>query len=299
MKWYFALNDNSENFYPLALAAVNSALANTTLEPVCIFDGEENDFVKTLKSLGVKVLHHKCSFYEELEKHYCPQLLKIASGAFLRCDIPLLENEEKFVLYTDCDVIFQKEIDFSKILAKNPPKYFSCSVQDCKFDYINFNSGVMLMNVESLKKTRAEFKDFICKNLPNFNAFDQSAYQIFYHGKNTPLSKIYNHKPYWGINKNAVIVHFHGPKPNMFANDKSANSLHPKFINYFLKNPSAYTYYFNEYNKYDSQTVINKDTLEKIQKGELKGLSVGKQPFKVRLERFLTKLALIITRKHK
>src|SRR5574344_2144921 len=124
MKWYFACNDKSEEFYPLIKAAVNSALANTTLQPNFIFDGEENELTSWLRKKGVNIIFHRVSFFDTLKTFYDEKLLNIASGAFLRCDIPLIEKEDDFIIYTDCDILFLKDF---KLDIK--PEYFACSSQ--------------------------------------------------------------------------------------------------------------------------------------------------------------------------
>src|SRR5574344_431201 len=121
MKWYFASNDKSEEFFPLIKAAVNSALENTTLKPYFIYDGKENELTQWLKNKGVEIVNHRVSFYDDLAKNYSQAALAVASGAFLRCDIPIIAQEDDFVLYTDCDILFLKEFD-----ARVKPKYFAC-----------------------------------------------------------------------------------------------------------------------------------------------------------------------------
>lgn len=93
MKWYFASNDKSESFYPLIKGAVNSALKNTSLDPHFLYDGEENELTEWLRNKGVKVIPHRVSFYDALKNHYPEIALNVASGAFLRCDIPIVEKK--------------------------------------------------------------------------------------------------------------------------------------------------------------------------------------------------------------
>lgn len=265
MKWYFACNDKSERFYPLILAAVESAFENTTLTPCLIFDGEENDLTRTLRGKGVEIIFHRVSFYDDLKSFYDEAALNIASGAFLRCDIPIIEKEDDFVLYTDCDVLFLKDFDFSSL---KHPDYFACAPQTNRRNYFDFNTGVMVMNVKNLRESHEKFVKFIKNNLKKFSAYDQSAYQIFYNVKNTKLPPKFNHKPYWGIDNDAVIVHFHGGKPVDFSNEEVLKRFPREYVSFYRKNPEAYRYYLELFSEYYPEIEYSKEGFKKLESGE-------------------------------
>lgn len=262
MKWYFACNDMSPHFYSLIKGAVNSAIENTTLEPHFIYDGQENELTDWLKSKGVKIIHHRVSFYDDLVKFYNKDMLNIVLGAFLRCDIPIIEQEDEFVLYTDCDVLFMK--DFHTDIK---PEYFACSTQFDKKNFKDFNTGVMLMNVKKLRESHEEFSKFMVKNFGVLNAFDQTAYQIFYNVKNTKLPTVFNHKPYWGIDKDAYILHFHGPKPVIFTDDEAMKNMPPVLYCLYKKDFVAYDYYLELFKKYCPQIQYDFSAIEKLKNG--------------------------------
>lgn len=263
MKWYFACNDKSPGFFPLIKGAVTSALKNTTLEPFFIYDGAENELTEWLRERGVNIIHHRISFYNELENHYkIPHQLTIASGTFLRCDIPILEKDDDFVLYTDCDVLFLK--DFSLDLK---PEYFACSAEFKKHNRKLFNAGIMLMNVKKLRETHDAFIEFIKNNLSILSTYDQTAYQMYYANKASWLPVKYNHKPYWGIDKNAAIVHFHGIKPLSFMSDESLKHLSSICYNIFKKNPKAYDFYLNLFKQYYPEIEYDYDAIKKLKNG--------------------------------
>ncbi len=83
------------------------------------------------------------------------------------------------------------------------------------------SAGVMLMNVESLRATHAQFVEWIFKeehvesgmHFGSYGPVDQGAYMAFYQ-RLFPVIKwpSFNWKPYWGANPSASIVHFNGPK---------------------------------------------------------------------------------------
>lgn len=235
MKWYFACNSISKEFFPLIKAAVNSAIQNTTLVPHFIYDGKPDELTAWLEERGVKIIYHRVSFYDKLKLFYRSSDMHIPTGAYLRCDIPTIETEDDFILYTDCDVLFLKDFDYAE-----RPEYFACSSQFDKNDFRDFNTGVMVMNLKKLRESNAEFSEFIIKNMNKMIAFDQTAFQIFYDGKNTALPVKYNHKPYWGIGEEAVIVHFHGPKPL---------NMNPRYL--YDENKEKYDYYFDLLTSYN------------------------------------------------
>jgi hypothetical protein len=210
MKWYFGCNNQSPGYEYLIKAAVESALKNTTLTPCFMYDGTPDHLTQWLISKGVNVIYHRVSFYDELKAFYPEEKLHITTGTFLRCDIPILEKEDDFVLYTDCDVLFLGEVVPPEIPATS---CFACAPEARQDDWSVLNAGVMLMNLPLLRESHASFVDFIKGHLPELDTYDQSAYNIIYKKSYAKLPLEYNWKPYWGMNTEAKILHFHGPKP--------------------------------------------------------------------------------------
>jgi lipopolysaccharide biosynthesis glycosyltransferase len=220
MKWFFAVSEVSldhhdHDFRALIRSAVNSARANTRLAPHMIFDGEEGAFTQEIRRLGVTVIRHRISFYDRLEAAQKAQradwtaYMFVASGALLRLEIPLLEQDDEFVLYTDCDVVFLKD----PVLDDIRPPLFAVAPQWQQGSHEDMNSGVMVMNLPRLRADLPRLVTFLCENFARVNGFDQEAYRHFYAGAWSGLTPEYNWKPYWGVNPEAKIVHFHGPKP--------------------------------------------------------------------------------------
>ncbi|MCL2722121.1 MAG: hypothetical protein FWD47_12400 [Treponema sp.] len=261
MKWYFACNDRNRQYDVLIKAAVKSALKNTTLEPVCIYDGEENQLTQWLTEHGIKIIFHRVSFYQAFENHLDKNRITTASGAFLRCDIPIINIEDDFCLYTDCDVIFLKDFDYQTL---DQPEYFSCSCEADTEDFEYFNTGVMYMNLKKLRKSHKEFTDFIVSNLKSLNVYDQTAYQMFYGSKMTKLPIEYNYKPYWPKDENAVILHFHGPKPFNFELYPCIERLPDVVKNLFNIIPKNYLYYLELFKKYNPDIKYSKEFLDEL-----------------------------------
>jgi hypothetical protein len=74
----------------------------------------------TARRTPSSLLCGQCASYSaNKDRWYLP----IASYAFLRLDIPIIETKE-LVLYTDCDVIFRRQPNFFR---RDPPSYFGAT----------------------------------------------------------------------------------------------------------------------------------------------------------------------------
>ena len=227
MLWFFALTEDSTAFREYAemiMVAVHTAKKFTSLVPHFIYDGTDNDLTAWLMKRGVRVVRHRSQFREALgelgRKKGNPHFEAALSGAFSRVELPeivaRLGGAER-VLYTDCDVIFTAEV--VPEFEANPCRYFAVAPEGVKDDYVNMNTGVMLLNTDRLRETLPEFREYIAQNLAELEkeSWDEAAYRWFYRDSNGPLwDKLrpeLNWKPYWGENPEAKIIHLHGPKP--------------------------------------------------------------------------------------
>jgi lipopolysaccharide biosynthesis glycosyltransferase len=227
MQWFFALTEESTAFRQYAemvMVAVHTAREATALEPHCIYDGKENDFTAWLTKRGVQIIPHRSFVRDALEelgrKKKNPHLAAALSGAFSRIELPDLvadaENKGP-ILYTDCDVMFLSDV--VPELKANACRNFAVAPESDRDDYVNMNTGVMLMNPEQLRESLPSFRKYVSENLAALEAesWDEAAYRWFYRDKSGPLwdrlRPELNWKPYWGENPEAKIIHFHGPKP--------------------------------------------------------------------------------------
>jgi lipopolysaccharide biosynthesis glycosyltransferase len=227
MQWFFALTEDSTAFRQYAemiMVAVHTAKKFTSLEPHCIYDGGENEFTEWLTRHEVRIVRHRSFVREQLEElgrqKGNQHLAAALSGAFSRVELPELVRKlggAGRVLYTDCDVIFLSEV--VPELEANGCEYFAVAPESVQDDYVNMNTGVMLMNTERLRASLPEFREYISDNLAALEreSWDEAAYRWFYRDSNGPLwdrlRPELNWKPYWGENAQAKIIHFHGPKP--------------------------------------------------------------------------------------
>src|SRR5947207_615351 len=161
MKWYFALTEDSTAFRQYAemiMVAVHTARKATALEPHCIYDGNENEFTAWLARHDVRIIPHRSFVREALEElgreKQNPHLAAALSGAFSRIELPdIVERSGRNprVLYTDCDVMFLDDV--VPELETTPCRYFAVAPESVQDDYVNMNTGVMLMNTERLRES--------------------------------------------------------------------------------------------------------------------------------------------------
>ena len=266
MKLFLACSDRNNLHKEMAPHAINSAIVNTDFEIVFMYDGADEIFVKKLAEKGVKVERSRSRFYEYWGEKG-EGWRGIASGAYLRLEIPEVckrnNFSDEFVLYTDCDVIFLKQPDFSSY----SPKYFAASTESNRAGlilenmYPNMNSGVMLINVNGMGSSLNKFSEFCINNKFDFKAVDQGALMEFYKNQWDFLAEEYNWKTYWGINKNAFIIHYHGPKAKHMQNSLLGENIpankNPSILNKFLIKLTKLeiTYFINLYKKYSNKNV--------------------------------------------
>lgn len=222
MRCIFTINDKSESTYPLLRTAINSLQANTTLEPIVIWSGNDNKMSEWLIRRDISIIRHELSFKKEIEHfdfwdvdfinndmknmytfysdYYNKNFIETES---LRIDIPILFDKESYVLYADCDVVFLDDI-------KMEPFKQHLAVAKRHI----FNNGIMFLNIAKMKECYQEFKDYYIKSNYNFAAgmTTQGAYNEFFKNKIHEIPWEYNWHWFWGKNPNIRIVHFCGPK---------------------------------------------------------------------------------------
>ncbi|KMQ93537.1 glycosyltransferase [Lasius niger] len=282
MKWFFAMTQQAltqdlnkpkglrKGFADCIRVAVNSAKEKTSLQPHMIFDGAECDFTREMEACGVKVIFHRLSWYDRLQaaqKQSKPEwdtYMEKAAGSFLRLEIPLLEDEDQYVLYTDCDILFLNGVDLS---ACRPETFAVAGQFSEKNSVTDINAGVTLLNLDRLREDLPAMIDFMCQNFSEISGFDQELLRGFYHKNWSRLDPKYNWKPYWGINKDAVILHFYAGKPDtgcLLLQDPSygaGGEALEEARYWFFQNPEGYAYYLPLWERYRTQhTIANDDT---------------------------------------
>ncbi len=269
MKWFFCLNAATLNrkghdFKTMALVAVKSCIKNTSLEPNLLYDGNPDDFTMIMESLGVKIIYHRSLLYNELLDKFTnndygeTDYLNISLGAFLRFDIPLFCND-KYYIYTDTDVVFLKEVDTNPEILSIIKNFMVAPQSDKDNIYDDINSGVLVCNTEHMRNSYYSLIEYARSNIPTHNQYylDQEVLREFYYKDHSLLSLSYNWKPYWGINDDATIVHWHGPKPIAISEllrgvpiESSMANNQPDWIELYNANPETYQHYLDIYESY-------------------------------------------------
>ena len=215
-KWYFAANVAAlRDSFDQIEVAVQSARLHTSLLPICLVDATGDltavaDRLQWLEAAGVRLVRHSAALFAIVKAHFGADA-DIFSGHWLRCDIPLIETEDEYVLYTDIDVMFRRDV--AKVRVR--PRLLACAPEFDRADIGYFNSGVMVMNLPALRARRSDLIAHLHERLTNMRPYDdQGALNASYRDEWDRLPDSWNWKPYWGPNEDAAIVHFHGPKPS-------------------------------------------------------------------------------------
>eukprot|EP01025_Chloroclados_australasicus_P054071 TRINITY_DN6405_c0_g1_i1.p1 TRINITY_DN6405_c0_g1~~TRINITY_DN6405_c0_g1_i1.p1 ORF type:complete len:769 (-),score=34.50 TRINITY_DN6405_c0_g1_i1:335-2494(-) len=235
LPWVFTYNSWSTSLDYMLIGAVRSALAHGSLKPYCMYTGNKNASIyKWMSRQGVEIIVHRPSWiiklaesntksvnYSQVHSHLYSNTEGIV-GTFQRIDIPILPElmQYDFVLYTDTDVFFRGPVTLDSF-PQPLPKAVGMGPE--MRDAFPYNAGIALWNLNSLRKTHDQLVEFILTSSDalyweGYGPVDQGALNKFYEEeiRNWKLPKIFNQKPYHLYQEDAVIVHFHGPKPHHY-----------------------------------------------------------------------------------
>ena len=261
MKWYAAISSYSTpDYIEMLETAIITCKINTKFKLNLICDKKIDAIEKIKDKYDVNVVYYSGEVFSTfVNKFQHDKRLMGIAGTYLRADVPVVEQTDEYVLYTDADVIFGNP-NIGKI-AIPAPEYFAAAPEFDTNNWSYFNAGSMLMNVKNLKADYKRFSEFVIPNFENlFNhAHDQGAYNHLYKGMWSKLPLEYNWKPNWGISEKAVVVHFHGPKPKDIENYFNGNLTNVKvdvpvdglalYRGMIERNKEACKFYLNKYNE--------------------------------------------------
>ena len=259
MKWYFAISESSlglesHDWPRLIKVAVASAQAHTSLQPRLLYDGQPNDLTRWMERRGVQIIHHRVPFLDAFEplargKEHGREWLAMVAGTFLRIEIPQVEREQELVLYTDCDIMFQPGFRLDDLAT---PKFFAASGRKRLVRRPAINAGVMLINVPAMRREYTELVQFIRGNVRI--GLDQEMLIAYFGRRIDLLPDVLNWYPYRGIEPQARLVHFHGPKPTplqiVFDHPEAIAGFPDEWKDLLRKNPAAYRHYVGLWRKY-------------------------------------------------
>lgn len=243
-KIYMAVNESgfkNNDTLQMFQTAVYSCLKNTNLELSILYTGEINKNIQEVIDVGVNVIFRDPSLKPHLVEAYGENYHKFCAH-WLRFDIPLIEEAE-YVLYTDIDVVFMEGFEAPTV----QPTYLAAAPEHDRENFSYFNSGVMILNIPSMRNIASEFSEAVIQRLNNnfqYPPHDQKSFNDFFKNKWDKLPNEYNWKPYWGKADDIQILHFHGPKPplvrRVFKKDPTLDKVWEKIVS---RNTEGYEYY--------------------------------------------------------
>jgi hypothetical protein len=215
MYWFDAYTDHLK-------VAITTLREYSTLQPYVVYDGWPNAFTDWLSAHHVEIIYRRSLLYPDLVRldHETndPVFLNHGPGVLLKLDLTDICKDKGFkdeqILFCDCDVLFTG--DPASLWPKLQGRSFAVAAEDDPNVPERMNTGVMLIDVASLHKHSAQIRRYIADHLPELVhiSWDQHAYKTYFKQLGWGvLPAELNWKPSWGINPNARIVHFHGPKP--------------------------------------------------------------------------------------
>jgi hypothetical protein len=213
MKLYMALNEGGTKG-DIALhmkLAILSARKYSTLKLSLLYTGDRNAFTAWLEDQGVQIIDSQLPYLNVIEELTAAGLYTTNTvGHWLRTNVCTTERYDDYVFYTDVDVMFMQTPQLNTIR----PRFFAAAPEFDKDSWNYFNAGVMVLRPRGLREEYPAFEQFLIENIRSktYAFHDQIAYNQFYKGRWDRLPLELNWKPYWGVNKDAVLLHFHGPK---------------------------------------------------------------------------------------
>ena len=232
--WVFLYNDRTRTDYAyLARAAVRSAARAGGVAPFCLYYGPRDSVMRrwlaahNVTVIAVEPLWRRWLARMKLlptgREHALPGALPDALPqlrTFLRLEIPFLKElrEYDFVFYSDPNVYFR-----SRLLEGYFPLPLPRTVGfggDAPDGDDPYNAQVALWNVHAMREF--PYRRFFAAGGPPSDAraappvLDQSVLRRFYRNSTSQwaMPAALNAKPYQAFDPQAVVVHWHGPKPH-------------------------------------------------------------------------------------
>ncbi|MGR0185203.1 glycosyltransferase [Azospirillum aestuarii] len=270
MKAFFCVNNDALGWFnDMIKVLTQSILETTSLEPVMLFDGNpDHPLVHWVKNRNVEVINTRVPFHRELfsEKTISantgtPYNPEHASGSFLKFISHNFTNDD-FYLQVDCDVMFLKDIEFTLSQDKTLGACQELDLSNVKSKLISrsshFNAGVMLINRKNFARSYNELIEY-CREHNFYHrktySYDQTFLNEFFEDSWEIMPRELNWRPVDGVNCDARIVHFHGPKPQRFkdiVDGKAYDFERPLMEDMVLNFEESYRYYvacFSDYLK--------------------------------------------------
>lgn len=177
----------TRNLYDAMKISANSLLLNNAVDKVYLLTEDDKPFHVPR---NVKIINVSNQTYFDRNNVNCKKRWTYMS--LMRCALPKLLNES-VVLWLDCDTI--TDDDISDLFNTDLTGCYFAGVkepQNCSANYTYINAGVLLMNLDEMRKDK--FDDALI-NLLNTRPMmlpDQDAINTLGQGKIKPISGKYN-----------------------------------------------------------------------------------------------------------
>ncbi len=234
MKWFFGFNEGAGKWFTemVKVAVVTGQAHAPHLEPHCLYDGDgDSELTLWLRRRGVAVHHavapnrQRLSAADILMRNAGTGYDPLAARGFYLClAVPDAEaaRGQEHVLFTDCDVMFTGPVHLTDV---RPALLAAAAEMDDVrrpapgMSGRGFNSGVMVMHVAAMQARLPAIAGVLERDgffqFPDAGAtFDLGALNsAIPDGDWVRLPDVLNWRPAFGVNPQASIVHWHGPKP--------------------------------------------------------------------------------------
>jgi lipopolysaccharide biosynthesis glycosyltransferase len=232
---------------------------NPTIRLICVHDGLDNTSLHALVRLGAEPFEYKLPYAEDIRSRYNgAKSLEHALSSYLCVDVPVVMDSlcvrDDVVLYLDVDTLVVGElphVEFGTAPIAAAPEWHID-------DWSTFNAGVLGMRWRWILNERDNLLRVMREHSYSFDRYgkgpcDQGLWNLYFATRCDHLPPELNWKPFWGVNPNAVIIHFMGPK--MAESRALLNSREPvqfscasffKDHRIFIdRNPEGYRYYLD------------------------------------------------------
>lgn len=231
-----ASNDNYAQHLGVMLTSLLENSNNNCLIDIYIMDGDISEINKSKLERIVKGYNGRVTFLKVDKKlfEHCrmnQNLNYITIETYYRIIIPdLLSKDISKVLYLDCDIIVESDID--ELWNTDISNYYLAAVDERQFirkrkrrvlnkalslpkDSHYFNAGVLLLNLEKWREEEVskQLVKFLEVNQKKLKFMDQDALNVVLHGKWLNLDPKWNYTVHHRLKcplKNPVIIHFAG-----------------------------------------------------------------------------------------
>lgn len=231
IKWVFTMIAGASQ---LAIhhmkVAVMSAIANTTLVPYCLYypvdwtsshpPQETSDAEQWLLDKGVVVIRHRPSWVWKVQPTLSSGALQTMIAKFMRFDIPVVGFTDNYILYTDIDIMFMRDLRWEDLGKQLPELFLMGSDIKVAGDARDGNAGVMLLQIDHLRRLYNSFIDWVFKAEDIKKGFEGGhvvdLYQRYYSGNITLVDKpLFNWRPFWETTEEefdqVIILHLEAP----------------------------------------------------------------------------------------